>query len=80
MTMAEAIADVRRGCIPGIRGPLYAAIHMADGRTYYPTADMTMVFRVSDGGELVERIPWRDVTGDVECVDWCVDQTGAMYI
>lgn len=80
MTVEEAIKEVKDGIIPGVRGVGCAPIHMADGRVYYLSSEYTDLVECFSGtGDLVERLDACDVEGDVDRVDWTVDELGGTY-
>jgi hypothetical protein len=82
MTIDEAIQEVMCGIRPGLRGVGAAVIEMADGQRYSLMSEFggPLLERFTDEGDLVERRPAADITGDVEWVRWCVDESGAIVM
>jgi hypothetical protein len=80
MHVAEAVADVKAGIRPGIRGVGSATIEMTDGREYVVVTELEdLVERFGADGELIERVEASEVAGEVAEIRWRVDESGGVY-
>ena len=80
MTVTDAVADIKRRIIPGVRGAGCFAIDMVDGREYVLVSEYgePLVERFSAGGQLIERLPADEVEGDVTEIRCRVDELGGI--
>jgi len=78
MKIKEAVDEVRGGVIRGVRGVGCASIIMTDGRVYGLVDEYRDLVERFDG-ELSERVPYDDIAGEVDHVDWTVDELGGLY-
>lgn len=77
---AGALREIKDGIIPGTRGIGCGTIVMADGREYTGCHEsLPDVERYSESGELLERCDASKITGEVRCVRWSCDGSGAVY-
>ena len=76
MTIFDAIEEVKAGILPGIRGVGCAAIVMADGKRYGVVSAYGPLILIDN--QTGRQLTAGDVVGEVEGVEWSVDQLGGV--